>query len=61
MVRLAFAAINAPEDGSEEQQAVETLEAQEARVADKYNQALQFFRDGRKEDAKARCSTPSQC
>ncbi len=52
MVRLAYAAINAFADGDEEQQGVETLEAQEARVANTYMRALQLVQDERKEEAK---------
>lgn len=58
MVRLAFAAINASADGDEEQQDGETLEAQEARVADSYMRALQLVQDNRKLDAQVRHSIP---
>jgi hypothetical protein len=59
MVRLAFVAINAPETGAEEQHAVETLEAQEARIANCYSHALQLLRDQKKSDAKVRPETHS--
>ncbi len=55
MVRLAYAAINAVGEGEEEQQGVETLEAQEARVANTYMRALQLVQEERKEEAKV-CS-----
>lgn len=55
MVRLAYAAINAVGEGEEERQGVETLEAQEARVANTYMRALQLVQEERKEEAKV-CS-----
>ncbi|CAL8466575.1 g6111 [Coccomyxa elongata] len=53
MVRLAYAAINAVGEGEEEQQGVETLEAQEARVANTYMRALQLVQEESREEAKA--------
>lgn len=52
MVRLAFAAINAATNADKEQQVGETREAQEARVADTYIQALQLLQDERTEEAQ---------
>lgn len=52
MVRLAYAAINASANDAEEQQAGETLEAQEARVADTYMRALQLVQEDRKAEAQ---------
>ena len=54
MVRLAFAAINASPDTDGEEQNGETLEAQEARVADSYMRALQLVQDGRTTEAQVR-------
>ena len=59
MVRMAFAAINAAADGDREQQAGETREAQEARVADTYVNALQLLQEQRPADAQARHSCTS--
>lgn len=52
MVRLAFAAINAAADADKEQQAGQTREAQEARVAETYTHALQLLQDDRSEEAQ---------